>query len=70
MYTYNFEGRRYDVGDKLGFLQVTVEQALRKAEFKNEFIKYLEDILKNKNVNNKKVKSYKTKTLLQLINLQ
>ena len=25
IYAYNFEGRRYDVGDKLGFLQATVE---------------------------------------------
>ena len=30
MYAYDFEGRRYDVGDKLGFLQATVEYALRK----------------------------------------
>ena len=28
MYAYDFEGRRYDVGDKLGFLQATVEFAL------------------------------------------
>ena len=28
MYAYNFEGRRYDVGDKLGFLEATVEFAL------------------------------------------
>ncbi|BBK78194.1 UTP--glucose-1-phosphate uridylyltransferase GalU [Clostridium butyricum] len=50
MYAYNFEGRRYDVGDKLGFLQATVEYALRKPELKDEFIKYLEYILKNKNI--------------------
>ena len=30
MYAYDFEGRRYDVGDKLGFLEATVEYALRK----------------------------------------
>lgn len=30
MYVYNLEGRRYDVGDKLGFLQATVEYALRR----------------------------------------
>lgn len=29
MYSYCFEGRRYDVGDKLGFLQATVEFALK-----------------------------------------
>ena len=30
MYAYNFEGRRYDVGDKLGFLEATIEFALKK----------------------------------------
>lgn len=45
MYAYNFEGRRYDVGDKLGFLQATVEYALRKPELKDDFIKYLKTIV-------------------------
>ena len=45
MYAYNFEGRRYDVGDKLGFLQATVEYALRKAELKDDFIQYLKTIV-------------------------
>ena len=30
MYAYDFEGRRYDVGDKFGFLQATIEYGLRK----------------------------------------
>ena len=41
MYAYNFEGRRYDVGDKLGFLQATVEFALKKDELREPFIEYL-----------------------------
>jgi UTP--glucose-1-phosphate uridylyltransferase len=41
MYAYNFEGKRYDVGDKLGFLQATVEYALRR----EDFIKYLKKII-------------------------
>ena len=41
MYAYNFEGKRYDVGDKLGFLQATVEFALKKEELRDEFIEYL-----------------------------
>ncbi len=45
MYAYNFEGRRYDVGDKLGFLEATVEYALRKPELKDGFTKYLNTIL-------------------------
>ena len=41
MYAYNFEGKRYDVGDKLGFLEATIEFALKKEELKSEFIEYL-----------------------------
>ncbi|MBP2032452.1 UTP--glucose-1-phosphate uridylyltransferase [Clostridium algifaecis] len=41
MYAYNFKGRRYDVGDKLGFLQATVEYALKRDELKKPFMKYL-----------------------------
>lgn len=41
MYAYNFEGRRYDVGDKLGFLQATIEFALRREELRDGFIEYL-----------------------------
>ena len=45
MYAYDFEGRRYDVGDKLGFLQATVEYALRKEELRDGFIEYLKTIV-------------------------
>ena len=45
MYAYDFEGRRYDVGDKLGFLQATVEYALRKEELRDGFIEYLNSII-------------------------
>jgi UTP--glucose-1-phosphate uridylyltransferase len=45
MYAYNFEGKRYDVGDKLGFLEATVEYALRKPELKDEFIEYLRSVV-------------------------
>lgn len=41
MYAYNFEGKRYDVGDKLGFLQATVEYALRRPALREQFIDYL-----------------------------
>ena len=41
MYAYNFDGRRYDVGDKLGFLEATVEYALRKEDLREPFIEYL-----------------------------
>ncbi len=41
MYAYIFEGRRYDVGDKQGFLQATVEYALRRPDLREEFLQYL-----------------------------
>lgn len=41
MYAYNFDGKRYDVGDKLGFLEATVEFALKKEELREDFIQYL-----------------------------
>lgn len=46
MYAYDFVGRRYDVGDKLGFLQATVEYALRRDDLKKSFKNYLEKIVK------------------------
>ena len=45
MYAYDFEGIRYDVGDKLGFLKATVEYALRKEELRDEFIEYLRTVI-------------------------
>ncbi|KKM11064.1 UTP--glucose-1-phosphate uridylyltransferase [Clostridiales bacterium PH28_bin88] len=41
MYAYVFEGRRYDVGDRLGFLQATVEFALQREDLREPFRQYL-----------------------------
>ncbi|MFR5266929.1 UTP--glucose-1-phosphate uridylyltransferase GalU [Clostridium sp.] len=41
MYAYIFDGRRYDVGSKQGFLEATIEYALRKPEIRDEFMEYL-----------------------------
>lgn len=41
MYAYNFDGKRYDVGDKLGFLEATIEFALKKEDLRDNFIQYL-----------------------------
>lgn len=45
MYAFNFEGRRYDVSDKQGYLEATVEFALRRPDLKDEFLKYLIKII-------------------------
>jgi len=44
MYAYNFEGKRYDIGSKLGFLQATVEFALQREDLKDEFREYLKEV--------------------------
>ena len=46
MYAYDFEGHRYDVGDKLGFLEATVDFALKKDELRDEFMEYLKKVTK------------------------
>jgi len=38
---YEFQGKRYDCGDKLGYLQATVEYALRHPELGADFQEYL-----------------------------
>ncbi|MBQ2114698.1 MAG: UTP--glucose-1-phosphate uridylyltransferase GalU [Selenomonadales bacterium] len=44
MYAYRFKGRRYDIGDKQGFLEATVEFALKRPELRRGFVQYLADM--------------------------
>ena len=44
---YAFEGERYDMGDKLGFLKANIEEGLKNPEIKAEFKKYIENLVKN-----------------------
>jgi len=46
LYAYLFEGARYDAGNKLGFLQATVEFALANPEFGPSFHRYLRELAK------------------------
>ena len=41
VYGYLFEGRRYDGGDKLGYLKATVELAIKNPTVRDEFKEYL-----------------------------
>jgi UTP--glucose-1-phosphate uridylyltransferase len=41
---YEFEGKRYDCGAKLGFLIATVEQGLLHQELKDDFKDYLKEL--------------------------
>jgi len=44
MYALEFEGRRYDTGDKLGFLKATVEFALARPDIADDFRAYLKSL--------------------------
>lgn len=45
MVAYDFIGKRYDVGNKQGFLEATVETALRRSDLREEFLAYLVDVV-------------------------
>lgn len=44
IYAYKFQGKRYDVGDKLGFLQATIEFALKRGDLGETFRNYLSEL--------------------------
>ncbi len=45
VHAYRFEGRRYDTGDRLGFLKATVEIALDRPDLSEAFSAYLSDLV-------------------------
>ncbi len=47
MWAYTFEGRRYDVGDRLGFLEATIEYALRREDLSSGLKAFLSGLKYN-----------------------
>lgn len=43
----NFEGKRYDIGDKIGFVKATIDFALNRADIREAVFEYLHDIFTN-----------------------
>ncbi|MGL4624145.1 MAG: UTP--glucose-1-phosphate uridylyltransferase GalU [Culicoidibacterales bacterium] len=46
VYAYDFEGQRYDLGDKFGFIKATIDFALDRPELHDEVYAYLEELVK------------------------
>jgi UTP--glucose-1-phosphate uridylyltransferase len=46
MYAYEFEGIRFDAGDKFGYLQAIIAYALRHDELAEPFKAHLKDVIK------------------------
>ena len=45
VFAYDFEGKRYDVGEKLGFVQTTIEMALQHPELRGDMVTMMQKIL-------------------------
>ncbi|MGG0249784.1 UTP--glucose-1-phosphate uridylyltransferase GalU [Peribacillus frigoritolerans] len=43
VFAYDFEGKRYDVGEKFGFVKTTIEFALQNEDIRDEIIAYLKE---------------------------
>jgi UTP--glucose-1-phosphate uridylyltransferase len=41
VYAFDFEGTRYDVGEKMGFIQTTIEFALNRPDLRDQLLNYL-----------------------------
>lgn len=41
---YNFDGKRYDIGDKIGFIKATMDIALQREDTREDVIEYLKNI--------------------------
>lgn len=45
VFAYDFEGKRYDVGEKIGFVKTTIEFALQNQELRAELLTYLDEVM-------------------------
>ncbi|MDR6121157.1 UTP--glucose-1-phosphate uridylyltransferase [Bacillus sp. SLBN-46] len=47
VFAYDFEGKRYDVGEKIGFVKTTIEFALQHEDLRDEILRYLKEVVIN-----------------------
>jgi UTP--glucose-1-phosphate uridylyltransferase len=50
VYAYDFEGKRYDVGEKLGFVKTTIDFALEHIEIRDSILEYMNSLVENNKV--------------------
>ncbi|KMY43003.1 UTP--glucose-1-phosphate uridylyltransferase [Bacillus sp. FJAT-27916] len=51
VFAYDFEGKRYDVGEKLGFIQTTIEFALQESTLREDLYRFMEEKLRMSTTN-------------------
>ncbi len=59
VFAYQFEGKRYDVGEKLGFIETTIEFALQKEEIRADLINYMTKAIQEYQIQNETVERIK-----------
>ncbi|WP_026078354.1 UTP--glucose-1-phosphate uridylyltransferase GalU [Saccharococcus caldoxylosilyticus] len=45
---YHFQGRRYDIGSKVGFIRATIDFALQRPDLQEDVLKYLKEVIAKK----------------------
>ncbi|MFJ7753199.1 UTP--glucose-1-phosphate uridylyltransferase GalU [Peribacillus muralis] len=50
VFAYDFEGKRYDVGEKFGFIQTTIEFALKDNNLKDDILAFIENLLEKQKI--------------------
>ncbi|WP_411334080.1 UTP--glucose-1-phosphate uridylyltransferase GalU [Metabacillus indicus] len=50
VYAYDFAGKRYDVGEKFGFIQTTIEFALQHEDLKNDLVELMQKLVEQESL--------------------
>ncbi|TYS23617.1 UTP--glucose-1-phosphate uridylyltransferase GalU [Bacillus inaquosorum] len=50
VFAYDFEGKRYDVGEKLGFITTTLEFAMQDEELREQLVPFMEGLLNKEEI--------------------
>ncbi|AEN90021.1 UTP--glucose-1-phosphate uridylyltransferase YngB [Priestia megaterium WSH-002] len=52
LFALELEGKRFDIGDKVGYMKAMVEVALKRKDLRQTFLSYLEGIVEKERANN------------------
>ena len=55
VFAYDFEGQRFDVGEKIGFVKTTIEFSLQHEDLRDEVIDFMKELLKKEEQKTNKV---------------
>lgn len=50
VYAYDFEGRRYDVGEIKGFLKTMIEISLERNDIREDLVDFMKDLLEKESL--------------------